>query len=153
METKMRGRCPVPILTTRGQVLVEMSSDNKAWKYRTQITISKNVLFQALGALWFFFFFTRFDLNIHNKNRCFDSCYFVSRVKLFCSALERSSSVLFSMLMFAAVHFRSVHSCGCGMSPVESVTERKHLGAQLSKFGAPGQLFQHGCIGDNTAGI
>lgn len=39
METSMRGRCPVPILTTRGEVLLEMSTDRQAWKTRTYITI------------------------------------------------------------------------------------------------------------------
>ncbi|XP_076446863.1 sushi domain-containing protein 2-like isoform X2 [Babylonia areolata] len=39
MESVMRGRCPVPILTTRGEVEVEMSLDNVSWKARTHITI------------------------------------------------------------------------------------------------------------------
>lgn len=39
METKMRGRCPVPILTTRGEVSLELSSDNIKWPYKTKMTI------------------------------------------------------------------------------------------------------------------
>ena len=49
METEMRGRCPVPILTTRGQVALEISTDNMTWEHETQITISKSVYFQVLG--------------------------------------------------------------------------------------------------------
>ena len=44
METTMRGRCPVPILTTRGQVFLEISTDNMVWKYKTQITVGKSIL-------------------------------------------------------------------------------------------------------------
>ncbi|KAK7088850.1 protein mesh-like, partial [Littorina saxatilis] len=39
METSMRGRCPVPVLTTRGQVELEISIDNMAWKHRTKLNI------------------------------------------------------------------------------------------------------------------
>jgi hypothetical protein len=39
METKMRGRCPVPTLTSRGEVIVELSSDNVNWRHATKMTI------------------------------------------------------------------------------------------------------------------
>ncbi|KAL8616814.1 hypothetical protein ACOMHN_017851 [Nucella lapillus] len=39
METAMRGRCPVPILTTMGEVLLELSTDNVTWRTMTYITI------------------------------------------------------------------------------------------------------------------